>query len=58
MQLEVIEKEIGQKISDFINEDSYSKEIHIYIRAPFSGTILKTRIICWIQVVMINWAHR
>jgi HlyD family secretion protein len=40
MQLEVIEKEIGQKISDFINEDSYSKEIHIYIRAPFSGTIL------------------
>ncbi len=39
--LEIIEKEIGQKIIDSINEDSYSKEIHVYIRAPFPGTILK-----------------
>ena len=40
-QLKTLSKESGQKINDSINENSSNKDDHIYIRAPFSGTILQ-----------------
>jgi len=40
-RMKILEEETGRKISEGLDEKQLSKPIHIYVTAPFSGTVLE-----------------